>query len=74
MYSHGNVKLEIIWTVLTTILFIGLNLMGSSVWASQRFDPAGPGAVQGGGDRDAVCVVLPLSRARMESTARPARS
>ena len=39
-------KLEIIWTVLTTILFIGLNLMGSSVWASQRFDPAGAGAVQ----------------------------
>src|SRR5580693_5959363 len=24
-YSHGNVKLEIIWTVLTTILFVGLN-------------------------------------------------
>jgi len=39
LYSHGNTKLEIIWTVLTTILFVGLNLMGSSVWASQRFDP-----------------------------------
>ncbi|MGD1021305.1 MAG: cytochrome c oxidase subunit II [Candidatus Sulfotelmatobacter sp.] len=46
LYSHGNTKLEIIWTVLTTILFVGLNLMGSSVWASQRFDPAGAGAVQ----------------------------
>src|ERR1700691_966604 len=45
-YSHGNVKLEILWTALTTILFVGLNLMGSSVWASQRFDAAGPGAVQ----------------------------
>jgi cytochrome c oxidase subunit 2 len=45
-YSHGNTKLEIIWTVLTTVLFVGLNLMGSSVWASQRFDQAGPGAVQ----------------------------
>src|SRR5258708_21785816 len=45
-YSHGNVKLEVVWTVLTTILFVGLNLMGSSVWASQRFDQAGPGAVQ----------------------------
>jgi cytochrome c oxidase subunit II len=45
-YSHGNVKLEVIWTALTTILFVGLNLMGSTVWASQRFDPAGPGAVQ----------------------------
>src|SRR6202045_2853533 len=41
-YSHGNVKLEVVWTVLTTILFVGLNLMGSRVWASQRFDKAGP--------------------------------
>ena len=45
-YSHGNTTLEIVWTVLTTILFVGLNLMGSSVWASQRFDPAEAGAVQ----------------------------
>ncbi|MGA8429425.1 MAG: cytochrome c oxidase subunit II [Candidatus Sulfotelmatobacter sp.] len=45
-YSHGNTKLEVIWTLLTAILFIGLNLMGSSVWASQRFDPAEAGAVQ----------------------------
>jgi cytochrome c oxidase subunit II len=45
-YSHGNTNLEIIWTVLTTVLFVGLNLMGSRVWASQRFDQAGPGAVQ----------------------------
>jgi cytochrome c oxidase subunit 2 len=45
-YSHGNTKLELIWTTLTAILFIGLNLMGSHVWASERFDPAGPGAVQ----------------------------
>jgi cytochrome c oxidase subunit 2 len=45
-YSHGNTSLEVIWTVLTAVLFIGLNLMGSSVWASQRFDPAGPNAVQ----------------------------
>ena len=37
-YSHGNLKLELVWTVLTTILFVGLNLMGSSVWASQRFE------------------------------------
>ncbi|HEY6765419.1 MAG TPA: cytochrome c oxidase subunit II [Candidatus Sulfotelmatobacter sp.] len=44
-YSHGNIRLEVIWTVLTAALFIGLNLMGSSVWASQRFDPAGVGSV-----------------------------
>ena len=44
-YSHGNTNLEVIWTTLTAILFIGLNLMGSHVWASERFEAAGPGAV-----------------------------
>ena len=39
-YSHGNVKLEIIWTALTAILFIGLNLAGSPIWAAERFRPA----------------------------------
>ncbi len=45
-YSHGNTRLEIVWTVLTAVLFIGLNLMGRPVWASQRFDPPEAGAVQ----------------------------
>jgi len=44
-YSHGNIKLEVLWTTLTAILFIGLNLMGSHVWASERFEPAKPDAV-----------------------------
>src|SRR5690242_2361158 len=45
-YSHGNTKLEALWTVLTAVLFVGLNLMGSHVWASERFEPPQPGAVQ----------------------------
>src|SRR5262249_40804241 len=45
-YFHGNNTLEIVWTVLTAILFIGLNLMSSSIWASERFRPAEPGAVR----------------------------
>jgi cytochrome c oxidase subunit 2 len=45
-YSHGNTSLELVWTVLTAVLFIGLNLMGSRVWAHERFDPAEAGAVQ----------------------------
>jgi cytochrome c oxidase subunit 2 len=44
-YSHGNLKLEIVWTTLTAILFIGLNLVGSPIWAAERFDPATTGAV-----------------------------
>jgi cytochrome c oxidase subunit 2 len=45
-YFHGNNTLEMVWTVLTFILFIGLNMMSSSIWASERFRPAEPGAVQ----------------------------
>ncbi|MFZ0286826.1 MAG: cytochrome c oxidase subunit II [Terriglobales bacterium] len=44
-YTHGNTKLEVIWTTLTAILFIGLNLMGGHVWASERFAPASAGSV-----------------------------
>ena len=42
-YSHGNLRLEAIWTVLTAILFVGLNLMGQKIWAEARFQgPADP--------------------------------
>jgi cytochrome c oxidase subunit 2 len=44
-YSHGNIKLEVVWTVLTAVLFVGLNLMGSNVWARERFAPAEAGSV-----------------------------
>src|ERR1700726_4615351 len=44
-YSHGNTKLEVLWTVLTAVLFVGLNLMGSNVWARERFAPAEPGSI-----------------------------
>ena len=45
-YSHGNLRLEATWTVLTAILFIGLNLMGQKIWAEARFQGAAPGALQ----------------------------
>jgi cytochrome c oxidase subunit 2 len=45
-YSHGNTKLEILWTALTAILFIGLNLMGRPVWAHERLEPADADAVK----------------------------
>jgi cytochrome c oxidase subunit 2 len=45
-YSHGNTKLEALWTALTAILFIGLNLVGSPIWAAERFRPAETGALQ----------------------------
>ena len=39
-YSHGNTNLELLWTTLTAIMFVGLNLMGSPIWAAERFEPA----------------------------------
>src|SRR5579859_3230146 len=46
LYSHGNNTLEYTWTVLTLILFVGMNMMSRSIWAAERWDQAGPGAVQ----------------------------
>jgi len=42
-YSHGNNRLEVIWTVLTAIIFISLGVMGQRVWASLNLTkiPAG---------------------------------
>src|SRR5204862_3768746 len=45
-YSHGNTTLEVVWTVLTTILFVGMNRASSSMWASERFRAAEANAVQ----------------------------
>jgi cytochrome c oxidase subunit 2 len=45
-YSHGNTKLEVVWTTLTTILFVGLNLATYPMWAAERFDPAAASAVR----------------------------
>ena len=44
-YTHGNTTMEAVWTALTAILFIGLNLMGSPIWAAERFAPAQAGSV-----------------------------
>src|SRR5687768_1927486 len=36
VYSHGSNRLEVLWTVITAVIFIGLAVMGQSVWASLR--------------------------------------
>jgi cytochrome c oxidase subunit 2 len=45
-YSHGNTKMEIVWTLLTTVLFVGLNLASYPLWSSERLDQAGASAVR----------------------------
>ncbi|HUE80717.1 MAG TPA: cytochrome c oxidase subunit II [Pyrinomonadaceae bacterium] len=45
-YSHGSSRLEVIWTIVTAVVFIGLAVMGQSVWASLHFNQAPAGAFQ----------------------------
>jgi cytochrome c oxidase subunit II len=43
-YSHGSNRLEVLWTVITAVVFIALGVMGQSVWASLRLHDAPPGS------------------------------
>jgi cytochrome c oxidase subunit 2 len=43
-YSHGSNRLEVVWTIITAVVFITLGLMGQSVWASLRLHDAPAGA------------------------------
>ena len=44
VYSHGSNRLEVVWTVITAVVFIALAVMGQSVWASLRLHDAPPGS------------------------------
>ena len=44
VYSHGSNRLEVVWTMITAIIFISLGVMGQSVWASLRLHDAPPGS------------------------------
>jgi cytochrome c oxidase subunit II len=45
-YSHGNNKLEALWTSAAGVLFIGLVLMGAKIWAGVHFDSGPADAMQ----------------------------
>ena len=45
-YSHGSNRLEVLWTVITAIVFIALGVMGQSVWASLRLVRCAAGFLQ----------------------------
>ena len=40
-YSHGNDKLEIVWTAATAVIFFALVIPGQSIWASLYLIPPG---------------------------------
>lgn len=45
-YSHGNNRLEVVWTVVTAIIFISLGVMGQRVWASLHLHQPPAGSLQ----------------------------
>jgi cytochrome c oxidase subunit II len=45
-YSRGNVGLEILWTSITLVVFVGLALAGRKAWAMNRYTPPAPDAIQ----------------------------
>jgi cytochrome c oxidase subunit II len=46
VYSHGNNRMEIIWTIVTAAVFISLALLGQRVWYSLHMQPAPADASQ----------------------------
>jgi cytochrome c oxidase subunit II len=45
-FTHGNIKAEAVWMVLTFILFVGLGVLGGQAWSAARLTPAAAGSVQ----------------------------
>lgn len=46
VYSHGNNRMEIIWTAITAAIFITVALLGQRVWWNLHMNPAPPGSAQ----------------------------
>ncbi|MDQ3804414.1 MAG: cytochrome c oxidase subunit II [Acidobacteriota bacterium] len=42
VYSHGNNRMEILWTAITAVIFITVAVLGQRVWAGLHFQPAPP--------------------------------
>ncbi len=45
-FTHGNVTMEVVWTSVTLIVFLGLAIAGRKAWAESRYTVAEPGAIQ----------------------------
>jgi cytochrome c oxidase subunit 2 len=44
-YSHGNNKWEVVWTSATAILFVGIVLMGTRIWAEVHLSEPDPASI-----------------------------
>lgn len=45
-HVEGNQVMEVLWTLATLVLFVGLGIYGERAWAEVHFRPASPGALQ----------------------------
>jgi cytochrome c oxidase subunit 2 len=45
-YSEGNQLMEVLWTLATFVLFVGLGIYAQRAWAEVHFRSASPGALQ----------------------------
>ncbi len=45
-HIEGNLTMEVVWTLATLVLFVGLGVYAERAWAEVHFRPAAPGAVQ----------------------------
>src|SRR5271169_5620565 len=45
-FTHGNTAMEVAWTSLTILVFLGLAILGRKAWADVRLTPAAPDAIQ----------------------------
>lgn len=46
VYSHGNTTMEVLWTLATVVMFVGLGIMARDAWAEVHFRDAVPGAMK----------------------------
>ena len=46
VYSHGNNRMEMIWTAVTALIFISVALLGQRVWYSMHMQPVPAGTTQ----------------------------
>lgn len=44
-FSRGNNTMEVLWTLATLIMFVGLGVMAKNAWAEVHFREAAPGAL-----------------------------
>jgi cytochrome c oxidase subunit II len=46
VYFEGHTGMEMVWTLATLVMFVGLGIYGERAWAEARFDDAPAGALQ----------------------------